>query len=253
MKAKDIIKVEGLEKKYNNKKVVKGISFSVKEGEIFGILGPNGAGKSTTLEMIEALRPIDGGEVILDGINVKKQPKKVKKIIGIQLQNTAFMKKLNLREQLKMFAGLYAVKVDTDKLLKDVDLLEKAKNYPEQLSGGQRQRFAITSALVNSPKVLFLDEPTTGLDPQARHNLWELIKKIKKQGITIVITTHYMDEAEILCDRLAIMDSGEIKVIDTPKKLIEDLIARGFKKEQVVQEANLEDVFIDLTGKELKD
>lgn len=250
---KNIIEVEKLTKKYDGKKVVKGISFSVKEGEIFGILGPNGAGKSTTLEMIETLRPIDSGKVTLDGIDVAKNPKKVKRIIGVQLQNTAFMSKLNLREQLKMFAGLYGKNVDTDKALKSVKLLEKAKAYPENLSGGQRQRFSIASALVNKPRVLFLDEPTTGLDPQARHDLWEMIEDIKKQGITVILTTHYMDEAEKLCDRLAIMDSGEIKVIDTPKNLIQALIDRGFKKKTVVQQANLEDVFIDLTGKGLKD
>ena len=250
---KQIIKVSNLTKKYDGKAVVNGISFDVKEGEIFGILGQNGAGKSTTLEMIESLRPIDSGEVILDGVDVKKDPKEIKKIIGIQLQSTAFMAKLNLREQIKMFAGLYGVEVDADKLLEKVQLLEKAKSYPENLSGGQRQRFAIASALVNTPRVLFLDEPTTGLDPQARRNLWDLIKDIKKQGITVVLTTHYMEEAELLCDRLAIMDQGEIKVIDTPRNLIKALLARGFKKEQVVEQANLEDVFIDLTGKVLKD
>lgn len=250
---KQIIKVSNLTKKYDGKAVVNGISFDVKEGEIFGILGQNGAGKSTTLEMIESLRPIDSGEVILDGVDVKKDPKEIKKIIGIQLQSTAFMAKLNLREQIKMFAGLYGVEVDADKLLEKVQLLEKAKSYPENLSGGQRQRFAIASALVNTPRVLFLDEPTTGLDPQARRNLWDLIKDIKKQGITVVLTTHYMEEAEILCNRLAIMDQGEIKVIDTPRNLIKALLARGFKKEQVVEQANLEDVFIDLTGKVLKD
>lgn len=249
----EIIKVEKLTKKYDGKKVVKGISFSVKEGEIFGILGPNGAGKSTTLEMIETLRPIDSGKVTLDGLDVEKDRKKVKKIIGIQLQNTAFMDKLNLREQLKVFASFYGVKADVDNLLRTVNLEEKAKSYPEKLSGGQRQRFAIASALVNTPRVLFLDEPTTGLDPQSRRNLWNLIKEIRDRGITVVMTTHYMDEAEVLCDRLAIMDEGEIKVIDTPKNLIESLISRGFKKAQEVKPANLEDVFIDLTGKELKD
>ena len=249
----EIIKVKNLTKKYDGRKVVKGISFSVNEGEVFGILGQNGAGKSTTLEMLETLRPIDSGEVILDGINAKKNPAAIKKIIGIQLQNTAFMAKLNLREQLKMFAGLYGVEIDTDKILERMNLLEKAKSYPENLSGGQRQRFAIASALVNTPRVLFLDEPTTGLDPQARRNLWSLIQDINKQGITVVMTTHYMEEAELLCDRLAIMDEGEIKVIDTPSNLVKSLLDRGFKKKRVVEQANLEDVFIDLTRKELKD
>lgn len=152
-----------------------------------------------------------------------------------------------------MFASFYGVSINTRALLESVNLLEHAKKYPEQLSGGQRQRFAIASALVNTPRVLFLDEPTTGLDPQARRNLWELVQDIKKRGITVVLTTHYMEEAELLCDRLAIMDEGEIKVIDSPKNLIQALLDRGFKKTKVIQEADLEDVFIDLTGKELRD
>lgn len=249
----NIISVKKLTKKYDRKRVVNGISFDVKEGEIFGILGPNGAGKTTTLEMLEALRPIDGGTVEIAGIDVARYPKKIKQIIGIQLQSTAFYDKLNLREQLRMFASLYGEVVNPDELLKMVQLSDKAKSYVERLSGGQKQRFAIAAALVNKPKVLFLDEPTTGLDPQARRNLWELIQKIKKSGITIVLTTHYMDEAELLCDRLAIMDNGKILVIDTPKKLVKDLLARGFKKEQHVEQANLEDVFIDLTGKAIRD
>lgn len=253
MKNTSIIQVEKLVKTYSGKNVVNGVSFDVMEGEIFGILGPNGAGKSTILEMIETLRKIDSGKVTLDGIDVAKDPKKVKKIIGIQLQNTAFMEKLNLNEQLRMSASFYGVSINTRALLESVNLLEHAKKYPEQLSGGQRQRFAIASALVNTPRVLFLDEPTTGLDPQARRNLWELVQDIKKRGITVVLTTHYMEEAELLCDRLAIMDEGEIKVIDSPKNLIQALLDRGFKKTKVIQEADLEDVFIDLTGKELRD
>lgn len=249
----NIIEVTNLTKSYNRKRVVKKINFTVKQGEIFGILGPNGAGKSTTLEMIEALRPIDGGQVLIDGIDVASQPNQIKHIIGIQLQSTTFANKLTLVEQLEMFASLYGEKVDAMALLKKVQLTDKAKSYVEQLSGGQKQRFAIAAALVNQPKVLFLDEPTTGLDPQARRNLWELIQKIRKSGITIVLTTHYMDEAELLCDRLAIMDNGEILVIDTPAQLVKDLLKRGFKKTQHVEQANLEDVFIDLTGKAIRD
>lgn len=248
-----IIEVKNLTKRYGRQAVVKGINFEVERGEIFGILGPNGAGKTTTLEMIEALRPIDKGEAIIDDIDVSKNPKKVKEIIGIQLQATAFYDKLTLVEQLKMFASLYGVKVDTHALLEKVQLSDKAKSYVEQLSGGQKQRFAIASTLVNQPKVLFLDEPTTGLDPQARRNLWDLIKDIRDEGITIVLTTHYMDEAELLCDRLAIMDEGKIITIDTPKNLIKQLLGRGFKKKQVVEQANLEDVFIDLTGKAIRE
>ena len=250
---KPIITVDQLVKTYDGKNVVDGVSFEVKKGEIFGILGPNGAGKTTTLEMLEALRPIDGGTATIDGIDVAKKPKDIKNIIGIQLQSTAFYDKLTLREQLKMFGSLYGRTVDTEALLAKVQLTEKAKNYVEQLSGGQKQRFAIASTLVNNPKVLFLDEPTTGLDPQARRNLWDLIEEIRDEGITILLTTHYMDEAELLCDRLAIMDSGKIITIDTPHNLIQQLLARGFKKEQVVEQANLEDVFIDLTGKAIRD
>jgi len=253
VKSESIIKVDKLVKTYDGNNVVDGVSFEVKKGEIFGILGPNGAGKTTTLEMLEALRPIDGGVATIDGIDVAKKPKDIKNIIGIQLQSTAFYDKLTLREQLKMFGSLYGRTVDTEALLSKVQLTEKAKNYVEQLSGGQKQRFAIASTLVNNPKVLFLDEPTTGLDPQARRNLWDLIKEIRNEGITILLTTHYMDEAELLCDRLAIMDSGKIITIDTPHNLIQQLLARGFKKEQVVEQANLEDVFIDLTGKAIRD
>ena len=253
VKSESIIKVDKLVKTYDGNNVVDGVSFEVKKGEIFGILGPNGAGKTTTLEMLEALRPIDGGVATIDGIDVAKKPKDIKNIIGIQLQSTAFYDKLTLREQLKMFGSLYGRTVDTEALLAKVQLTEKAKNYVEQLSGGQKQRFAIASTLVNNPKVLFLDEPTTGLDPQARRNLWDLIEEIRDEGITILLTTHYMDEAELLCDRLAIMDSGKIITIDTPHNLIQQLLARGFKKEQVVEQANLEDVFIDLTGKAIRD
>ena len=253
VKSESIIKVDKLVKTYDGNNVVDDVSFEVKKGEIFGILGPNGAGKTTTLEMLEALRPIDGGTATIDGIDVAKKPKDIKNIIGIQLQSTAFYDKLTLREQLKMFGSLYGRTVDTEALLAKVQLTKKAKNYVEQLSGGQKQRFAIASTLVNNPKVLFLDEPTTGLDPQARRNLWDLIKEIRNEGITILLTTHYMDEAELLCDRLAIMDSGKIITIDTPHNLIQQLLARGFKKEQVVEQANLEDVFIDLTGKAIRD
>ncbi len=248
-----ILEVKGLTKKYGGNTVVKGISFSVKKGEVFGILGPNGAGKTTTLEMIEALRPIDGGEAILDGLNVQKHPHKVKQLIGVQLQSTSFFSHLTLRELLLMFGGMYEHRVDPDQLLTDVKLMEKADQEVATLSGGQKQRFSVASALVNDPKVLFLDEPTTGLDPQARRNLWELIQGIQQKGITVVLTTHYMDEAELLCDRIAIMDKGKIISLDTPQNLIAALLQKGFKKKAVTQKANLEDVFIDLTGEDLRD
>jgi ABC-2 type transport system ATP-binding protein len=248
-----MVEVKDLKKRYDNKLAVDGISFDVKKGEIFGILGPNGAGKTTTLEMMETLRPIDGGTVSIDGIDVATEPDKIKQIIGIQPQSPAFQDKTKLTEVIEMFAAAYGEKVDAMEFLKSVDLTDKANNYVEDLSGGQKQRLSITTALVHSPKVFFLDEPTTGLDPQARRNLWDLIEHVRDRGITVIMTTHYMDEAEILCDRIAIMDNGKIVAIDTPKNLIKQLLARGFKKKQVVEQASLEDVFIDLTGKELRD
>lgn len=252
--AEPILKVNKLKKVYDGKEVVKGISFEVNKGEIFGILGPNGAGKTTTLEMIESLRPIDGGEASINGIDVATHPQAIKKIIGVQPQAPAFMDKVKLTELLEMTAASYGEKVDTAKYLADVDLTEKASSFIEQLSGGQKQRFSIAAALTHQPKVFFMDEPTTGLDPQARRNLWELIQKISKQGITIILTTHYMEEAELLCHRVAIMDNGEIIAMDSPKALVKQLLDKGFKKVQHVdQGASLEDVFIDLTGKELRE
>lgn len=248
-----MIVVKDLKKRYGEKQAVDGVSFSVKKGEIFGILGPNGAGKTTTLEMMETLREIDGGSVVIDGIDVAKNPRKVKYVIGVQPQAPAFQDKTRLTEVIEMFAAAYGEKVDVMQFLRDVDLEDKAKSYVEDLSGGQKQRLSITTALVHSPKVFFLDEPTTGLDPQARRHLWDLIEKVRDRGISVVMTTHYMDEAEILCDRIAVMDNGKIIAIDTPKNLIKALLKRGFKKKQEVQQANLEDVFIDLTGKGLRD
>ena len=251
--AKPILKVTKLTKLYDEKAVVDGISFEVKKGEIFGILGPNGAGKTTTLEMIETLRPIDGGTIIIDNIDVAKDPNKVKAIIGVQPQTPAFQDKQKLSEIIEMFAAAYGVKVNPKEFLDDVQLGDKINSYPEQLSGGQRQRMSIAAALVHDPTVFFLDEPTTGLDPQARRNLWDLIRMVRDKGVTVILTTHYLDEAELLCDRVAIMDSGKIIALDTPKNLIKQLLKRGFSKQQEVQQANLDDVFIDLTGKALKD
>jgi ABC-2 type transport system ATP-binding protein len=249
----NMIEVRDLKKRYGDKQAVDGISFSVKKGEIFGILGPNGAGKTTTLEMMETLRDIDSGTVEINGIDVSKDPQKIKYLIGVQPQAPAFQDKTRLTEVIDMFAAAYGEKVDAMEFLRDVGLEDKAKSYVEDLSGGQKQRLSITTALVHGPKVFFLDEPTTGLDPQARRNLWELIEEVRDRGISVVMTTHYMDEAEVLCDRIAVMDNGKIVAIDTPKNLIKALLKRGFKKEQHVEQANLEDVFIDLTGKGLRD
>jgi ABC-2 type transport system ATP-binding protein len=251
--AEIILEVKDLVKTYGDRNVVDGISFEVKKGEVFGILGPNGAGKTTTLEMIEGMRPIDGGSATIDGIDVHNDPWAVRRIIGVQPQSPAFQDKQKLTEIIEMFSATYGEKVDPKAFLDDVNLGEKADAYAENLSGGQRQRLSIATALVHNPKVFFLDEPTTGLDPQARRNLWKLIQDIQKKGVTVILTTHYMDEAEVLCDRIAVMDRGNIVALDTPKKLIKNLLAKGFKKEQHVEQANLEDVFIDLTGKALRD
>jgi ABC-2 type transport system ATP-binding protein len=248
-----LLKVKNLTKVYDGKPAVDSISFEVKKGEIFGILGPNGAGKTTTLEMIETMREIDGGSITVAGINVAQDPDSIKRIIGVQPQSPAFQDKTKLTEIIDLFAAAYGGKVDAKKFLDEVQLSDKANCFAEQLSGGQRQRLSIAAALVHSPKVFFMDEPTTGLDPQARRNLWSLTKEIRDRGVTVLMTTHYMDEAEILCDRVAIMDQGKIIAIDTPKNLIKQLLKRGFKKSVEVEQANLEDVFIDLTGKVLRD
>lgn len=248
-----IVQVKNLTKKYDGKVVVDNISFDVKKGEVFGILGPNGAGKTTTLEMIETLREIDSGSITVDGIDVTKDPQAVKYIIGVQPQSPAFMDKVKLTEQLEQLASAYGSRINAKKLLEEVGLSDKAGSYPENLSGGQRQRFSIVASLVHKPKVFFMDEPTTGLDPQARRNLWELILETRDKGTTILLTTHYMEEAELLCDRVAVMDNGKIIALDTPKNLVKALLKKGFKKAQHIEQANLEDVFIDLTGKELRD
>ncbi len=248
-----ILEVKDLRKVYDDVAVVDGISFVVKRGEIFGILGPNGAGKTTTLEMIETMRLIDGGSITVDGLDVATQQDAVKRIIGVQPQSPAFQDKTKLSEIIELFGAAYGEKVNTQEFLDDVQLGEKASSYAENLSGGQRQRLSIAAALVHSPKVFFMDEPTTGLDPQARRNLWDLTRDIRDKGVTVVMTTHYMDEAELLCDRVAIMDKGKIIAIDTPRNLIKQLLDRGFTKSQHVEQANLEDVFIDLTGKALRD
>ena len=253
MPESSFISVRELKKTYGDIEAVKGVSFVVKQGEVFGILGPNGAGKTTTLEMMEGLRDITAGTVEIDGIDVATNVEKIKEIIGVQPQNSAFLDESRLSELLDAFASMYGGKADVLGLLGKVGLESKVKAYPEQLSGGQRQRFSIAVALVHRPKVLFLDEPTTGLDPQARRNLWELVKSIRDEGVTVILTTHYMEEAQVLCDRVAIMDDGRIIALDSPKKLIQALLHRGFKPHIDVQAATLEDVFIDLTGKDLRE
>ncbi len=302
-----IINVRNLTKKYGTFTAVDDISFSVNPGETFGILGPNGAGKTTTLEMIEGIKRITSGTITVDGKDVATQTHAVKSVIGVQLQASSFFEELNLAELIEVFAATYQLKVDPLELLDMVQLLDKAKSKIGELSGGQKQRFSIAVGLVNEPKVLFLDEPTTGLDPQARHNLWDLVRQIKARGTTIVLTTHYMEEAEVLCDRIAIMDHAKVVALDTTRNLLRNVgidatitfksdntissdilqniigvqsvvpdtdtytltttqprqtldglfaVARqhGFSIEELaMKEANLEDVFLQLTGHQLRD
>lgn len=248
-----IISVKELVKNYGQFQAVKGISFEVKEGEIFGLLGPNGAGKSTTLEIIETLRTKTSGKINVDGYDLDRQPNEIKKIIGVQLQTSGYYPGLNLLQLIKLFCGLYNREVDPIELLEMVNLKDKAKAKVKELSGGQKQRFSVATTLINEPRIIFLDEPTTGLDPQARRSLWELVKNIRSRGTTVIITTHYMDEAEYLCDRVAIIDSGKIVALDTPDNLIDNLIAAGFDRPKEMKLANLEDVFINLTGHSLRE
>lgn len=252
-----IIEVSDLAKQYplpDNKSekfyAVNGVSLQIEAGEVFGILGPNGAGKTTTLEMLEGLNDIDGGEATIDGISVADNPYKVKEVIGVQLQANEYFDNVSLEELLTLFGALYNRTIDPIALLKKVQLEEKAKAKPGNLSGGQKQRFSIACALVNDPKVLFLDEPTTGLDPQAKRNLWELVRELNGTGMTIVLTTHNMEEAEELCDRLAIMDKGKIIAEGTPQQLI---LEYAPEPPEAPLHGDLEDVFLALTGHELRE
>lgn len=248
-----IISVQNLVKNYGSFAAVKGLSFDVYEGEIFGLLGPNGAGKSTTLEIIETLRSKTSGRVVVNGHDLDEAPNEIKKIIGVQLQTSGFYPNLNLVQLIDLFAGLYNQPVNATALLDTVNLRDKARAKVKELSGGQKQRFSIATTLINNPRIIFLDEPTTGLDPQARRNLWDLIKSIRDKGTTVIMTTHYMDEAEYLCDRVAIVDSGQVVALNSPDGLIDELVATGFERPKEVKQANLEDVFITLTGKTLRE
>ncbi len=312
MASKAVIKVSDLRKNFAKTKAVQGISFSVAKGSITAFLGPNGAGKTTTLEMLEGLLKPSGGTIEVLGFNPVKKPDEVKRRIGIQLQTANYYQFLRLKELLVLFASFYNRKVDADKLLNIVGLADKKNAYVDQLSGGQKQRFSIVSTLVNDPQIIFLDEPTTGLDPQARRNLWEIIAEIKRQGKTIILTTHYMEEAQYLADKIFIIDKGKIVAQGTTKQLIAQLpnpyrieitsakkikleklralsgvisgtvatnttgeyeyslgtknihqtlpaVVKYLEKEKIAFEdiavapSNLEDVFLTLTGKELRD
>lgn len=248
-----VITVKDLVKEYGTLRAVDGLSFEVFEGEIFGLLGPNGAGKTTTMEIIETLRAPSSGSVSVYGLDISKDANAIKQKIGVQLQAAGYYPSLTLTELIRLFSGLYNRDVDPMEILQKVALVDKAKAKFKELSGGQKQRFSIATTLINQPKIVFLDEPTTGLDPQARRNLWDLIRDIRSKGTTVVITTHYMDEAEQLCDRVAIVEHGKIIALDTPDGLIDQLVSTGFERKKEVKQANLEDVFLSLTGREWRD
>src|ERR687892_2267123 len=205
-----------------------GITFEVRTGEFFGFLGPNGAGKTTALEIIEGIRRPTSGEARVLGADPRREADRVKRLIGVQLQAASYFSLLTIEEILGLFGSFYPKRRSPEELLETVGLLDKGKAYVRQLSGGQQRRFSVAAALVNDPQVIFLDEPTTGLDPQMRHSLWELMQRLnREEGKTIVLTTHYMEEAELLADRVAIIDHGRISAIDTPRNLIAGLDGRG--------------------------
>jgi len=244
------IEVTDLAMAYGELKAVDGVSFEVAEGEFFGILGPNGAGKTTTLEMIEGLRRPDAGSIRVLGQSPWPRNPSLLPRIGVQLQASSFFERLTAREQIHTFASLYGV-ISTrgDEWLEQVGLVDKADTRVEDLSGGQTQRLSIACALVHDPELVFLDEPTASLDPQARRNLWDLLTGINDAGRTVVLTTHHMDEAEALCDRVAIMDHGQVLELDTPAALVDRLDA---PVRVIETRGTLEDVFLGLTGREYR-
>ncbi|HYI23801.1 MAG TPA: ABC transporter ATP-binding protein [Thermomicrobiales bacterium] len=244
-----IIEARNLTKRYRDHLAVNNVDLHIREGEIFGILGPNGAGKTTTLEMIEGLRAPDSGTITVDGIDAIAESARVRRIIGVQLQSTALFPYLTSAELIELFASIYDVPDPASRvpeLLRLVDLEDKARAKVDEMSGGQQQRLSIALALVNQPRVTFLDEPTTGLDPHARRNLWETILGVRKAGTTVVLTTHYMEEAEVLCDRVAIMDEGQVIACDTPAGLIRALDLEGTVSASIEGDATIAES--DLSG-----
>ncbi len=251
-----LLKVEGLNVFYGNFQAVTNVSFEVKSGEIFGLLGPNGAGKTSTLSAIEGLLKPQSGEITVAGFNTRTQPMYAKANMGVQLQATSFQPELNITEIIRLFAGIYGVSLNSEKLnviLRDIKLEDAASKKFGQLSGGQQQRVSLAVSTIHDPVLAMLDEPTTGLDPQSRRQLWERIEAIKEKGHAVLLTTHSMEEAEAVCDRIAIIDHGKVIAINTPDALIE-----LHKKDPAVISVSrkgkitLEDVFIGLTGKELR-
>jgi len=246
-----VIEVRNVHKSFKTVQAVRGIDLSISAGQFVALLGPNGAGKTTMVEMIEGIQKPDHGDILIMGKTWKGNEKYLRNLIGLSLQETHFIDKLNVWETMRLFGSFFNIGKDRcEEVIRLIALEEKRKAWVVNLSGGQRQRLALGIALLNSPKILLLDEPTTGLDPQARRNLWELIKNIRNEGTTVVITTHYMDEAENLCDSVAIMERGKIIALDSPDNLIDNLVASGFERIKSVKKANLEDVFLHLTGNE---
>ena len=247
------LRVRGLRKAYGDVVAVDGLDLEVKPGECFGLLGPNGAGKTTTIEICEGLLPSDAGEVEVLGMTWQQDGSGLREKLGIQLQDTQLSEKLTVAETLQLFRSFYDRGRKVDDVIAVVQLREKRNARVGTLSGGQKQRLAIACALVGDPELLFLDEPTTGLDPQSRRQLWTLIEDFRSTGRTIMLTTHYMDEAERLCDRVAIVDHGHVIALGTPHELIESIAATHPPPPPRVHSATLEDVFVALTGRTLRD
>jgi ABC-2 type transport system ATP-binding protein len=260
MNNESIVDVKGLKKRYGSFTAVNGVSFQVKKGEILGLLGPNGAGKTTTIEMLVGLRKPDEGTATLAGFDVIKEVNKVKEVIGVQLQSTSLFELLKIEEILRLYGSFYPTHVDINGLIEDMLLTEKRNDRIKGLSGGQKQRLAIALALIHDPDIVFLDEPTTGLDPQARRTLWDIVLRLKERGKTIILSTHYMDEAHVLCDRIGIMDQGELIALDTPTNLVKKLKSTSsvefhlsnppeqdwFLKMDAVDEVSIKDNFVQL-------
>lgn len=237
-----IVSVQNLRKRYRDVEAVAGVSFEVRPGEIFGILGPNGAGKTTTLEIIEGLRRPDEGTVVVADIDVRRDPRSIKALIGVQLQTAGLFERLTVEETIRLFGAFHRRQLSVDGLVERVELTEKRRALVHTLSGGQRQRLSLAIALVNDPRIVFLDEPTTGLDPQARRNVWTIVEQMRHEGRTVVLTTHYMEEAQRLCDRVAIMDHGRIIALDTPRALIREHARAG------TVALSVDDAAVDLTS-----
>jgi ABC-2 type transport system ATP-binding protein len=248
------LRVQGLRKAYDDVVAVDGLDLQVQTGECFGLLGPNGAGKTTTIEICEGLLAADSGSVEVLGRRWESDARDLRELLGIQLQDTQLSEKLTVDETLTLFQSFYREARDVGDVIEQVELEEKRHSRVGALSGGQKQRLAVACALVGNPQLLFLDEPTTGLDPVARRQLWDLISKFQAEGKTIVLTTHYMEEAERLCDRVAIVDHGHVIALGTPRDLINSVdVSRLPPPEPRTTSATLEDVFVSLTGRTLRD